>query len=261
MPARIIPDQGHYHFESVAEFTGPRTAGTSTYTILLDGVPIDLRFDDRGFDSTVVFFHAAITKAVRRYPVFSGAGFSEEVAANRLFISDPSLYIDPRIKLSWFAGSSRQPSLQEALTTIVSRFERSGRLVFFGASGGGFASLFYATMFRGSVAVPVNPQTTIGAYVPAIVHRYLSCAWGGAEIEDIPVCTDVIDLYRKPVGNAVRYVQNTGDADHMNDHFTPFMEALPDDHLVEPVLVDAGEGHVPPKRDQLARILDDVVSR
>ncbi|MFE1083464.1 hypothetical protein [Brevibacterium sediminis] len=260
MIERTIPKEGHHHFESVAAFHGPLPGASTTYTIMLDDVPIDLRFDDRGFDTTVVFFHAAITKAVRRYPVFSGSTFSEDIAANRLFISDPSLYVDSRIKLGWYAGSSRQPKLQDALTEIISRFDDPDhRLVFFGASGGGFASLYYATHFPGSIAVPVNPQTTIRNYVPVIVNRYLTCAWDGLPVDELPVCTDVIELYRRPVANSVIYVQNSGDSGHMDQHYSPFMNALPVDHSVEPYIIDAGEGHVPPKRQVLARILGDAV--
>ncbi|WP_166969632.1 hypothetical protein [Brevibacterium atlanticum] len=260
MIARTIPEVGHHHFDSVTDFAGPRPGASTTYTIVLDGIPVDLRYDDRGFDTTIVFFHAAITKAVRRYPVFSGATFSEDIPANRLFISDPSLYVDSRIKLGWYAGSSRQPTLQEALTEILSKFEGPNRrLIFFGASGGGFASLYFATYFPGSTAVPVNPQTAIREYVPVIVNRYLNYAWGGQSVDALPVCTDVIDLYRRPVGNSVLYVQNSGDSDHMVHHYSPFFDALPDDHRVKSHLVDAGEGHVPPKRALLGQILKEVV--
>lgn len=260
MIERTIPDEGHHHCDSVGEFSGPRPGASTTYTIMLDGIPIDLRYDDRGFDTTIVFFHAAITKAVRRYPVFSGATFSEDIGANRLFISDPSLYVDSRIKLGWYAGSSRQPALQEAVTEIIAKFcGPNRRLVFFGASGGGFASLYYATHFPGSIAVPVNPQTTIREYVQVIVDRYLNYAWGGQSVDELPVCTDVVELYRRPVGNSVLYVQNSGDGDHMAHHYSPFVNALPEGHRVESRLVDAGEGHVPPKRALLGQILKEVV--
>lgn len=261
LAARVVPSEAHHEVESVESFAGPLVGGSGTYTITVGGVPLDLRFDDRGYDTTIVFFHAAITNAVMRFPVFSGSTFSEHLQANRLFISDPSLYVDRRLKLGWYAGSTHQPTLQEELATIVSRFVRPGdRLIFFGASGGGFASLYYATKFPGSIAVPINPQTRIGAYVPTVVNRYLGYAWDGLALDQLPVCTDVRDLYRNPVENTVVYVQNTGDRDHMDNHYAPFMDALPEGHRVSPLLVDAGEGHVPPPRDQLGRILDGVIN-
>lgn len=260
MVTRSIQAKEHYELESVDSFDGPTVAKTSTYGITVGGVPVDLRFDNRGFDTTIVFFHAAITKVVKRYPVFSGTSFSEDLKANRLFVSDPSLYIDLRLKLGWYAGNIKQPNLQDALTKIISRFVRpKDRLIFFGASGGGFASLYYSSEFPGSIAVPVNPQTIIGSYVPAIVGRYLDYAWDGLEIEQLPACTDVREIYRNPVGNSIIYVQNTGDTQHMDNHYTPFMDALPNGHSVTSMLVDVGEGHVPPSRDQLARILTDVI--
>lgn len=260
MIARTVPEEGHHHIESPTAFGGPLPGPSTTYTVMLGDIPVDLRYDDRGSDTTIVFFHAAITKAVRRYPVFSGSTFSEGIDANRLFISDPSLYVDSRIRLGWYAGNVRQPNLQDALTEIIAKFDGPNRrLIFFGASGGGFASLYFSSRFPGSTAIPVNPQTTIGAYVPVIVNRYLNYAWGGSSITDLPVCTDVVDVYSRPVDNSVLYIQNSGDGDHMDHHYSPFMDALPEGHRVEPVLIDAGEGHVPPKRPVLTQILKDAV--
>lgn len=260
MVTRSVPTKGHYEFDSVEQLIVTLAGGTSTYGITVGGLPIDLRFDDRGFDTTVVFFHAAITKAIKRYPVFSGTSFSADLKANRLFVSDPSLYVDPRIKLGWYAGNVKQPKLQGELTQVISRFVRPGnKLIFFGASGGGFASLYYSAQFPGSIAVPVNPQTSIGSYVPVIVDRYLDYAWDRLRIDELPVCTDVREIYRDPPENSVIYVQNTGDAEHMDNHFTPFTDVLPKKNTVAPMLVNVGKGHVPPSRDQLARILTDVI--
>ena len=47
MIERTIPEEGHHHVESVAAFTGPQPGASTTYTIMLDDVPIDLRYDDR----------------------------------------------------------------------------------------------------------------------------------------------------------------------------------------------------------------------
>ena len=260
MVSRSVPADGHYEFDSIDAFDGPVSAPTSTYGVAVGGVPIDLRYDDRGCDATVVFFHAAITKVVKRYPVFSGASFSADIPANRLFVSDPSLYVDPRLKLGWYAGNKHQPRLQDDLARLISRFVREpDRLIFFGASGGGFASLYYSAQFPGSIAVPVNPQTDISAYVPASVQRYLSCAWDAETITEIPATTEVRRLYSGSLENSVVYVQNTGDADHMTHHYVPFMNSLPDGHRVAPMLVDAGEGHVPPSRSLLGEILSGVV--
>ena len=45
----------------------------------------------------------------------------------------------------------------------------------------------------------------------------------------------------------------------MEHHYAPFFDVLPEGHKVESHLVDAGEGHVPPKRALLGKILKDVV--
>lgn len=260
MAKRVVPTSGHHAYESTEALAKSAPIGEGVHTIMHRDVPIDIRFDDRKAPTTIVFFHAAITKAVASYPVFSGGTFSEGIHANRLFVSDPSLYVDSRLRLAWYAGSSTQPDLQEVLEAVIRAAVPEGsRVVFFGASGGGFASLYFSSKFAGSVAVPVNPQTTLRAYNPVITQRYLNYAWGGLALEKLPVTTDLIDLYSEPRQNEVLYVQNTGDADHMENHYRPFLEALPSGHTVRSRLVDAGEGHVPPSRAMLGEILGEVV--
>src|SRR5699024_4027987 len=155
-------------------------------------------------------------------PVLSGLGISGAVDANRVFISDPSLVLDEDLMLAWYAGNHRQPNLQEVLTNIIGKIAQgldSKKLVFFGGSGGGFASLYFASHFEDSLALVFNPQTDIAKYSERAVRDF---AVKGFEVETdstnplahLPaeVVTDVCELYRIPRRATVAYLQNEKDS-------------------------------------------------
>ncbi|UVY85076.1 prolyl oligopeptidase family serine peptidase [Brachybacterium sp. NBEC-018] len=228
-------------------------------TIHHRGLPIDVRVESRGFDATTIFFHAALTSSKVPYPTFAGVALSEDLPTNRIHISDPSLHLDSALAVAWFAGNRHQPDLQDTIIAILRRLLPDGqRPVFFGASGGGFAALRYAAEFAGSTAIPVNPQTDITRYTPAHVERYARKAWAlssADELDSLPAVTDVSTIYRAPVPNRVLYLQNTGDTSHVDDHMTPFVDALHPANDATLLQLDAGSGHVPPHKSVMKEVL------
>lgn len=232
-------------------------------TVMRRGIPIDIRYEPRGFDTTTVFFHAALASSKYKFPVFSGAGISANLPTNRIFIADPSLCVSPELRLGWFAGNHRQPRLQYVIRGILNHLvPATQRMVTFGSSGGGYAALYYAANRDGAIAVPVNPQTNLAKYNKAAVGRYLRLAWnltGDGALKTIPPVTDVTRAYRAP-GKRVFYVQNTNDHTHMKGHFQPFMDSLPVDHDVHPVLAEGEDGHRPPPRKVMRDVLACAIS-
>lgn len=232
-------------------------------SVMRSGIPIDIRYEPRGFDTTTVFFHPALTATKYKYPFFSGAGISAGLPTNRIFIMDPSLYVSHDLHLGWFAGNHKQPRLQYVIRGILNHLAPTGqRMVTFGASGGGFAALYYAANRDGAVAVPVNPQTNLANYNRAAVARYARLAWGltgESALKKIPAVTDLTTAYRAP-GKQVFYVQNTNDRTHVQGHFQPFMDSLPVDHDVHPVLLDGKAGHQPPSKSVMRDVLASAIS-
>ncbi len=237
--------------------------GPGLITVHHEGLPIDIRHDPRGFPTTTVFFNAAITNPKLRYPFFSGVGISELLPTDRIHVHDPSLYLDDDLKLAWYAGSRKQNLLQEVLPQILLALLPAGqRVVTSGSSGGGFAALYYGTKLPHATAVPVNPQTSIARYNPRIVARYAELAWGvtgGDPVSRIPAQLDLVEIYRGPVQNRTWYIQNTGDASHVDEHMRPFLESAHADNDVEAIFVDAGTGHVPPPKEFVTKVLAAAV--
>lgn len=205
-------------------------------------------------------FHAALAKPGTSFPVFSGANISQSLPVDRVFVADPTLYIDDNLTLAWYAGSHVQPDLQDAIAQILMELtSHSSQTIAFGASGGGFAALYYASRLPSALAIPVNPQVDLARYSPGPVRKWLRLGWNSdadiGGLEEIPTVTDSGLAYRSGTPAKVWYVQNTGDQNHMKNHYGPFMKSLPWGHNVVPILVDAGAGHVPPQKRHLQNIL------
>lgn len=218
-------------FDSLNEFFEATETPNGTFTVSVGGLPIDFDYEDRGHSTTAVFFQAAIGSKVEKLPVFLGKRFSEEVPVNRLFVSDPTLYVNKRLRLAWYAGSSTQQALQLDLAKIFAKVSGDNRTLYFGTSGGGFASLVFSAFHEDSLAVAINPQTDIADYQPAHVVMWTNLAWGMKNTVDEPitmppVTTNVRPLYAEVRHNHVVYVQNTGDTSHMERQWSPFKESM-----------------------------------
>lgn len=252
MRERVIKQSEHTIYGSLAKFqeaNGHHPPGV--LTVMNGGLPIDVRHEPAGHDVTTVFFHAALSKTAYRFPIFTGAGISEGLPTNRIYISDPTLYLDDELTLAWYAGNRKQPRLQWVIRAILKGLIPEGqRVVTFGPSGGGFAAMYYATKFEHATAVPTNPQTSLARYLRYEVEKYLRLAWGvegqGALAQIDPV-TELARVYRSGK-TRVFYVQNRNDASHIAQHYEPFMAGLPAGHDVHPVLVDGKPGHRPPDK-------------
>ena len=263
MRDRQIDPATHHVYPSLGAFLRESSYPAGTLTIQQFGLPIDILHDPRGYDATTVFFHPAISPTKAKFPIFTGRGISEKLPTDRIFVSDPTLYMNDRLRLAWFAGNHRQYLLQRVIANILRALIKKGnRVVTFGPSGGGFAALYYATRLPRATAVPVNPQTDIAKYVAASVSSYAEKAWkvdGPAPANRIPAVTNLVELYSQPVHNRVWYVQNTGDSLHMKSHFQPFMDSLHSKNRVEPILIAGGAGHVPPPKNDTRMILSAAV--
>lgn len=224
------------------------------------GLPIQMYWAGRGSDTTFVAFNGAIGSTYTTVPAYAGFGTTQHLSANVLLLSDPSMVIDERLTLGWYAGNTRQPTLQADLTRIIRSFAGDTRVVLFGPSGGGYAALEQATRLPGSTAIVSNPQTDVTKYMPAAVERYLEIAWGMENFDGaLPFAHQAVEAYAGPVDAQVVYVQNEGDLDHVQRHLQPFLEQLHPGNRVARLLPNLGEGHVGPDKESFMRLFDLVV--
>lgn len=223
-------------------------------------LPIDMHHVPSDGPTMVVCFHAALVGEVR-LPFLTGAGVTADLPASRLSLSDPTLYLSDDLALSWYAGSRHQPDLQDRLAQVVrhtATVTGARHLVFFGASGGGFAALEMAHRFPGSLALVMNPQTSILRYHPEPVARYTATAWGGTMGDTARA--DLADVYATDADVTVAYMQNATDTFHIDNHLAPFLSAHADQARVHTLMGEWGEGHVVPPKDLIRSVLTAAVA-
>lgn len=261
-------------FDSVEEFLNSAVPGSSSeeaeaISIRYGAAFMDVLVEDRGADTTIVLFHAAIDPAKTTLPVFIGRHMVEGVDANLVYVSDPSL--DRGASIGWFTGDESRPfqeDLTSCLTHIFTNFhpgtpvrELGKKAIFFGASAGGFAALYFSHRFPGSLAVVSNPQTHIGRYLEPQVKAYRKKCWSSQKLSATTMTFDLVTEYGKGFDNYVAYLQNEDDELHYTQHYLPWSQAAAERPQQWRLLLgDWGEGHAPAPQMLLTGILGYAAS-
>ncbi|MDD3054796.1 MAG: DUF6270 domain-containing protein [Aliarcobacter sp.] len=208
---------------------------TSVYSIKYNKKSlIEMKYLNKNSKNLMIFFNAAISRTEKTVlPIFSGASISENLDSNVLMINDPSLYLSNNLSLGWYLGN-QYINLQKILLKIIKHIEKlvfPEKLIFFGGSGGGFASLYYSSYFKNSIAIVSNPQINILNYDQGSVERYFLSAFdiGSFNYENYKevlvkngITWDVSELYKKSE-NKIVYLQNIYDNHHIQKHLNSFL--------------------------------------
>lgn len=268
---RVIDTELHRvsEFSCPADFLTANVTPPGISTIYHGNLPVDIMVSPANADTTIFFFHGAIEKHFT-IPVLSGLGISGGIDANRVFVSDPSLVLDNTLMLSWYAGNKHQPDLQDLLTEIFSKIAwdlGSKRVIFFGGSGGGFASLYFAHSFEDSLALVFNPQTSIAKYSQRAVDDYTQKAFSISRDDSEPlgvlpksVTHDLCRLYRKRTSATVAYMQNLNDVTHVERHLHPLLAQAHPENTILTLVQPWRDGHTPPPKELLTNLLDTMTS-
>lgn len=239
-------------WDDVAAFVSAPRIRRGIHSVWHKGLPIELELSRERSETLLVVFHGAL-EHYAVLPIFPGANVTSSLDVARVSLSDPSLYLSPTLPLAWFAGSQVQPDLQDVTTRLIEKLLKSTgakRLIFFGSSGGGFASLIQAVSFPGSVAVVANAQTDVLRYHEDHVRNYLSTAWDNDRVRFVEnVEFSAIEAFRK-TGNRPKivYMQNSTDTFHVNGHLRPFIGQAGNTPHIDLLFDDWGIGHVPPPK-------------
>lgn len=207
-------------------------SGIEPLEILMDKTTVPVRFRHHPNSRILLIsFHGAVNRETRVPPVFAPflPGLGTSVA--QLSVSDPSMLLPGSFGMSWYSGHEGF-NAQEILPKLFQQIAEAGgyeRVVFFGSSGGGFASLFYSSLMPGSVAIAQVPQTNMHQYYAGHILRYREGCWpslgSNEELAD-KICTDLCAWYSQPRPNTVIYLQSAGDHFHTRTQFAPFLDAI-----------------------------------
>jgi Heparinase II/III-like protein len=223
-------------------------------------------------------FHGNAPREGSELPIFTGLGVTSSIATSMFVPSDPVLVLDASLSLAWHFGCEGV-RLQAITVSIVQKLQailQAPRVVAWGGSGGGFAAIRVARDVPNSIALVWNPQTDIAKYVPEPVARYRSIAFPRiaaagtfpSDGEQFPsLCTEE---FRAGYQGRILYLQERTDW-HVKIHLEPFIASFLGKSLnnitestkfagfvTEQLYLHLGHwgnGHVPPSKDVLTKLL------
>jgi hypothetical protein len=244
------------------------------------GRPINYDFFLTARPGTVLLchFHGNAPREGNNLPMFSGFGVTSSIASSMFIPSDPVLALDTGLTLAWHFGCEGI-RLQAITVSIVKKLQsilHAPRVVAWGGSGGGFAAIRIARDIPNSIALAWNPQTNIAKYNKSHVTRFLQAAFPTIADNSSPpsnreqfpsLCTEA---FRDGYQGRILYLQERTDG-HVVAHLKPFLASFCGKALSNITdssnfsgfatdnlylhLVHWGNGHVPPNKDVIAKIL------
>lgn len=237
--------------------------GRGVHSVWYNGLPIDFQITRNRADVLLVVFHGAL-ELNATLPIFPGTNVARGLGVARLAFTDPSLYLSPNLPLAWHAGNIHQPHLQEVYTRMIKKVASSvgaKRVILFGSSGGGFASLVQASAIPEATALIANAQTDALLYHQDHVETYIDLAWEGDREAFIAAGSHsaIEKIRRAQRVPRVLYMQNSTDAFHIKGHLNPFVREFGQDPELRLLFGDWGEGHIAPPKELFHASLKAVV--
>lgn len=226
-----LKDLPKEHFENPSQLHAHEKAGFYFH----DG---DFRYDflfAKGTEPRLfVIFSGDIDRRKITPPAFQRWTWSDKFPGHCLFISDPSLHLDPALGLAWYVGTADvdfSPTIRRLVREIAAELEiPSGNLYAYGSSGGGFAALRLASIMPDLVPIAINPQTDVLKYSNGTVDRCVrvcfSCSSRTEAEEKFGDRLSLISMIDRFKGRRIIYAQNRLDEHHYTTHYRPFITEL-----------------------------------
>lgn len=152
--------------------------------------------------------------------------------------ADPIFFYDDKIRLGWYVGDKNQWYI-EIIASIIEKilFNQNIALnntMFYGSSGGGFASICLGTLLKGSKVLVNNPQFNVMNYYKGFVNdlfRILKKEFqelSESELKNkLKYRLNTIDLFKKEnYIPPITYYINTESEVDLNRHCIPFINDI-----------------------------------
>src|SRR5699024_5179230 len=167
--------------------------------------------------------------------VYMRSSWTVDIDASTIFIDDPTLH-GTNLRLGWGQGSSDTFHLEEIADILENLLDKmdvqAEDTYFFGSSAGGFMSLYYSVLIKGSTAVVNNPQTKVLNYLAPHVKNMLKKSYGFEDKEYL----DNSLLIRLDIAEAIRhyghfpdkiyYFQNQSCEEDIEKQLNPFVDMI-----------------------------------
>lgn len=215
----------------------------------------------------VVHFHGSLDRARYELPRFERLSSLSKLDANVLLLADPTLNLDPDLRIAWYVGTAHDDVTQH-YAELIRKFERelgTDELVIAGSSAGGFAAIACAPRLPHATVVAFSPQVNIGRFGSDWAERFRSAAF--PEMPDYAAVeadatlrprVDLAELFRRRRGGCVWYVQNSGDSSHVREQSGPFAAEV--DERVTFIYEHHCTGHNPPTATRVVAWIEHALA-
>lgn len=209
----------------------------SDFAVEVQGIKLECRLNQKvKNDYLIVTPNGAVNRKTAELPVFARWNWHGIFNSSILAISDPTLYLDDNLPIGWFAGTKYQKIstfVADAILKVASLLDiPPNRIIFWGSSAGGYASILLAAQIDGANFISANGQTQIINYYKGHIESYRQLFDSNATAESLAknypkqwsAITALQSSYDKKKITCGVIVQNTVDTKHYNEHYIPFCE-------------------------------------
>lgn len=142
-----------------------------------------------GNDNMICFGSGAYDPAKLSPPIYRRYSWQSEFKESVIFYNDPTLYLDPELRLGWGMGKNDEWYLL-VIDDIIRTLANMRRIapedvLFFGSSGGGFTAIVLSTLCRGSSVIVNNPQIILENYYKNPFNQMLEVCFDDPNLETI----------------------------------------------------------------------------
>ncbi|WP_420340720.1 hypothetical protein [Roseibium sp.] len=181
-----------------------------------------------------VLFSGDAMRKTNDPPVFQRWSWAKFFPGHCLFVSDPTLYLNDRLGLAWYAGNSDfdpMPHISATVNSITEQLNiKSEHVCTYGSSGGGFASIRALLFLPDALSVAINPQTCITKYEKKSVERYLRLAYDTDDralaLKKYHTRLNLLEHAETLRSKKILLIQNRLDTHHYEEHYKPLCEVL-----------------------------------
>lgn len=206
------------------------------YKINIGGYYLYLYFNPKPETKKLyVFSPGYLERKKYQHPYYQRMSWLDSIDASGIIITDPTLSLHDDIGIAWFQGTKDKFAIP-IIAKVIDIFRKSlmvenKKVLFYGSSAGGFASLMMSTLLKNSCCVVNNPQTNVIMFREKIKSEMLERCYPNTNEQTIKeFFINRLSAVRYFKANnsipKILYIQNISDIEHYNNHLIPFLTEI-----------------------------------